>query len=116
MERNYGSSSSKKSTLSSTRKKGLKSIIAKDFNRLVEQFIQRDEDRIEPAVFLDAMEALEKKHVVNEIELSGSVTNGDIIFDQPAPLPVSKNTLYFGNTKVVLKLRTTAAKIRREKK
>jgi hypothetical protein len=41
----------------------------------------------------------------HEVELSGRVVNGEIIFDLPAPLPVATNTLYVGETKITLKLR-----------
>lgn len=41
----------------------------------------------------------------NEVELSGRLVNGEIIFDVPAPLPVSTNTLYVGDTKIKLNLR-----------
>ena len=44
-----------------------------------------------------------------EVELSGRVVNGEIIFDVPAPLPVGTNTLYVGDTKVTLNLRVESA-------
>ena len=40
-----------------------------------------------------------------DLELSGRVVNGEIIFDTPAPLPVSNSTLYVGDTKITLRLR-----------
>jgi hypothetical protein len=40
-----------------------------------------------------------------EVELSGRIINGEIIFDQPAALPVGASTLYVGDTKVKLNLR-----------
>ncbi len=76
-----------------------------EFNQLVENFIDREDDRIEPTTFLKAMAALERKRGTKEVELTGRVVNGEIIFDTPTPLPVIKNTLYIGDTKVTLRLR-----------
>ena len=51
------------------------------------------------------MAELERARAVKEVELTGRVVNGEIIFDTPAPLLVEPNTLYIGDTKVTLKLR-----------
>jgi predicted nucleotidyltransferase len=77
-----------------------------EFNQLVDNFIAREDDRIEPSTFLMAMAELEQKRAVNEVELTGVVVNDQIIFDEPAALPVSANTIYVGDLKMILKLRT----------
>ena len=75
------------------------------FNQLVDHFIAREDDRIEPSTFLKAMAEIERQRAVKEVELTGRVVNGEVIFDAPAPLLVGTNTLYVGDTKVTLKLR-----------
>jgi len=76
-----------------------------EFNQLIDGFIAREDDRIEPSVFLNAMAELERGRAVREVELTGSVVNGEVIFDTPSPLPVENNTLYVGNLKLTFKLR-----------
>jgi len=76
-----------------------------EFNQLVDEFITREDDRIEPSTFLKAVAELERRRAAREVELTGRVVNGEIIFDTPAPLPVETNTLYVGDTKVTLRLR-----------
>jgi hypothetical protein len=86
----------------------IQDLTTEDFNQLVEGFIAREDDRIEPSVFLKAIVELERKRAIKEVELTGQVINGEVIFDAPAPLPVEANTLYVGDTKVTLKLRLVA--------
>ncbi len=77
-----------------------------EFDVLVEHFIKRGEDRVMPQTFLQVMTDVAAQHSQHEVELSGRVVNGEIIFDVPASLPVSNNTLYVGDTKITLRLRT----------
>ena len=79
-----------------------------EFNQLIDNFITREDDRIEPSTFLKAMAELERRRTVKEVELTGSVVNGEVIFDTPAPLPVGTSTLYVGDTKVMLRLRVSS--------
>jgi hypothetical protein len=76
-----------------------------EFDALVEHFIERGEDRVTPRTFLQVMTDVAEQRSQHEVELSGRVVNGEIIFDLPAPLPVATNTLYVGETKITLKLR-----------
>lgn len=80
-----------------------------EFDALVEQFIERGADRVTPQTFLQVMTDVTAQHSQYEVELSGRVVNGEIIFDTPAPLPVGPNTLYVGDTKVKLNLRLESA-------
>jgi hypothetical protein len=76
-----------------------------EFNQLINNFITREDDRIEPSTFLKAMAEVERKRAVKEVELTGRVVSGEIIFDMPTPLPVDNNTIYVGDTKITLTLR-----------
>ena len=76
-----------------------------EFDALVEHFIERGEDRVPPQTFLQVMMDVAEQRSQHEVELSGRVVNGEIIFDLPAPLAVGTNTLYVGETKITLKLR-----------
>jgi hypothetical protein len=76
-----------------------------EFDELVEHFIERGQDRVTPQTFLQVMTDVAEQRSQHEVELSGRVVNGEVIFDQPAPLPVATNTLYVGETKITLKLR-----------
>jgi hypothetical protein len=80
-------------------------LTTEEFNQLIDNFIAREDDRIEPSTFLKAMAELERRRAVREVELTGCLVNGEVIFDTPAPLPVGRNTIYFGDMKMTLKLR-----------
>lgn len=86
-------------------KETIEDLTTDEFNQLVDGFIAREDDRIEPSTFLMAVAELEQKRAVKEVELTGVVINDQIIFDKPAPLPVSANTIYVGDLKMTLKLR-----------
>jgi hypothetical protein len=75
-----------------------------EFDQLIENFITREDDRITPSVFLTVMAELERRQAIQEVELTGRVVNGDVVFDTPAPLLVETNTIYVGDTRVKLKL------------
>ena len=79
-----------------------------EFNQLVDEFITREDDRIAPSTFLKAVAKLERRRTAREVELTGRVVNGEVIFDTPAPLLVETNTLYVGDTKVRLRLRSNS--------
>jgi hypothetical protein len=80
-----------------------------EFDALVDQFIKRGEDQVTPPTFLQVMADVAAQRSQHEVELSGRVVNGEIIFDVPAPLHVGTNTLYVGDTKVTLNLRVESA-------
>jgi hypothetical protein len=76
-----------------------------EFDALVEQFIERGEDRVPLSTFMQVMADVAEQRQAREVALTGRVVNGEVIFDTPAPVVVAKNTLYVGDTKVTLKLR-----------
>lgn len=82
-----------------------------EFDALVERFIERGEDQVTPQTFLQVMADVAEQRSQCEVELSGRVVNGEIIFDVPAPLPVSNNTLYVGDTKITLRLRVESSPV-----
>src|SRR5205809_967186 len=75
------------------------------FNQLIDNFISREDDRIEPGTFLMAASELERKRPLKEVDLTGRVINGEVIFDTPTPFPVAPNTVFVGDLKMTLKLR-----------
>jgi hypothetical protein len=38
------------------------------------------------------------------LELSAHIENGQLVFEQPAPLPVNLNTIVIGSKRIVIKL------------
>jgi hypothetical protein len=82
-----------------------------EFNALIENFIERGEDQITPQTFFEVMADIAEERSQREVELSGRVVNGEIIFDQPAALPVGANTLYVGDTKIKLNLRVESVPV-----
>ena len=65
-----------------------------EFDALVDRFIERGADQVTARTFLQVMTDVAEQRSQHEVELSGRVVNGEIIFDLPAPLPVGANTLY----------------------
>ncbi len=76
-----------------------------EFDALVEQFIERGEDKVTLPTFLQVMADIAEQRTRREVKLTGRVLNGEVIFDTPTPLPVAPNTIYIGDTKIVLELR-----------
>ena len=62
-----------------------------------------------PQTFLQVMTDVAEQRSQHEVELSGCLVNGEIIFDLPAPLLVGRNTFYVGDTKIKLNLRVENA-------
>ena len=88
-----------------TDKETLAELTTAEFDQLIENFIDRDDDRIEPTTFLMALAELEQRRAVREVELTGSIVNGQFVFDTPAPLPVSANSVTVGDLKMILHMR-----------
>ena len=86
-------------------KETIADLSTEEFKELMDNFIQREDDRIEPSTFLKAMEELEQQRAEKKIELTGRWENGEIIFDEPAPVPVERNTIFIGEAQVILKIR-----------
>jgi hypothetical protein len=86
-------------------KKTIASMSDREFDELLEQFIERGEDKITLPTFLQVMSDIAARRKPHEVELSGRLVNGEVIFDSPAPLVVDKSTIYIGDTKVKLNLR-----------
>lgn len=80
-----------------------------EFDALVNRFIERGEDQMTQQTFLQVVTDVAERRSQREVELSGRGVNGEIIFDLPAPLPVGANTLYVGDTKIILNLRVESA-------
>jgi len=89
-------------------KQTLADLSEKEFDELIEGYIERGDDQMEMSTFFEVMAALEEKRASNVVELTGTFADGDVTFDATTPLPVDKNTIYVGDTKIVLKLRPEA--------
>jgi hypothetical protein len=76
----------------------------KEFDNLIEQFIERGEEKMALPTFLSAMVDITERRTQREVKLTGRLVNGELIFDAPAPLPVAPNTIYVGDAKIVLEL------------
>jgi hypothetical protein len=55
-----------------------------EFDALVDRFIERGEDQVTPQTFLQVLTDVAEQRSQHEVELSGRVVNGEIIFDLPA--------------------------------
>ncbi|MBM3242312.1 hypothetical protein FJZ31_39090 [Candidatus Poribacteria bacterium] len=86
-------------------KETFEELSVEEFDDLIENFINRGDDRIELSTFLKAMAEIEKEKTFRVVELSGEFANGEVIFDTPSLLTVQNNEITVGDTKIVLKLR-----------
>ena len=89
-------------------KETFEELSVEEFDDLIENFINRGDDRIELSTFLEAMAEIEKEKTPRIVELSGEFANGEVIFDTPSPLTVQDNEIIVGDEKIVLKLRSVS--------
>jgi len=80
-----------------------------EFDSLLDDITEATFDQVTPEAFVEAMGALEIYQRPRVVELSGIYADGDVLFDTPTVLPVQKNTIIVGHTKIVLKLRPAEA-------
>ena len=76
-----------------------------EVDSLLDDITEAKFDQVTPEAFLEAMDALEMYQRPRAIELSGTYADGNVLFGTPTALPVQKNTIIVGQTKIVLKLR-----------
>ncbi len=77
----------------------------------MDRFIARGEDCVTQRTFRQVMTEVAEQRSQHYVELSGRVVNGEIIFDLPATLHASANTLYDSDTKIKLNLRVEHAPV-----
>jgi hypothetical protein len=82
-----------------------KELTSGEFDMLVQQFAGSERQE-EPSPDVQVITSVAEGRSNRQVELSGRLINGDIVFDTPAPVPVERNTLYVGDTKIILKLRS----------
>jgi len=87
----------------------LKIPLAASEQRALDDITEAKFDQVTPEAFVEAMGALEMYQRPRVVELSGIYSDGDVLFDTPMALPVQKNTITIGHTKIVLKLRLAGA-------
>lgn len=88
----------------------LDGIEVQEFNALMEQFIEReDPDAITFTALDEAVHAHLDDVTTTRVELTSTVSEGELVFDPPAnaPIIVRGNELIIGGLHLVVKLRST---------
>jgi hypothetical protein len=88
--------------------KVLDGLEAEEFDRLMEQFIDREDPNAMSLEALDQAARLQLAEVTAaQIELTGTIRDGQITFEQPsdAPILVHGNELVIGGLHLIVRLR-----------
>jgi hypothetical protein len=72
-----------------------------EFDQMLENMSKPDYDALTSDEFFKILAAMD---TTDTIELSAHIKNGQLVFEQPAPLPVELNAILIGNKRIVIKL------------
>jgi len=72
-----------------------------EFDQMLDNMSNPEYDAILSEKFFKILNTLD---AADTLELSARVENGQLIFEQPAPLPVNLNTIMIGSKPIVIRL------------
>jgi hypothetical protein len=75
-----------------------------EFKQMLENMSSDEVDKITASDFFGVLAALEDEEVEEIIELRGKVENGELVFEEPAAIPVFGNAIKIGNKRIVVTL------------
>lgn len=81
----------------------LNELAASEFQELMDGLLSEDFDKVTPTEFFGAVAALDEAEV-ETIELTGRVKDGELVFEQPAPLPVAGSEILVANKRIIIRL------------
>ena len=88
--------------------RSLEELSPDEFQEMTDGMLGEDFDKITPAEFFGALAAMDEVEE-ETIELAGHIEDGELVLEQPAPLPVNRNEIRVQNRRIVIKLRHTAS-------
>lgn len=83
-------------------------LTASEFQEMMDGLMSEDFDKVTPTEFFGALTAMDEAEV-ETIELTGHVKDGELVFNQPAPLPVMGSEILVANKRIIIRLSDQAA-------
>jgi hypothetical protein len=87
--------------------KRLEDLSPEEFQGMVGDMVGDDFDKVTIAEFFGALAAIDEAEP-EVIELTAHVEGGELVLEQPAPLPVAGNEIRVDNRRIVIRLRARA--------
>jgi len=87
--------------------KRLEDLSSDEFHGMMENMLSDDFDKVTVTEFFGALAAMDEAEP-EVIELAAHIESGQLVLEQPAPLPVTGNEIRVNNKRIVIKLRERA--------
>jgi len=85
--------------------KTLADLTADQFEEMLDSMSNPEHDALTGDEFFNILAEMDAP---DEIHLTGHLENGQLVFDEPAALPVNGNVIQVGAKRIVVELRSTA--------
>ncbi len=85
----------------------LDELTSDEFQQMANGLLSKDFDKVTPTEFFGAIAAMDEAEP-EVIELSAYVKDGQLVLEQPAPLPVTGSAILVANKRIIIKLREAA--------
>jgi hypothetical protein len=85
----------------------LDELTSDEFQQVANGLLSEDFDKVTPTEFFGALAAMDEAEP-EVIELSAHIKDGQLVLEQPAPLPVTGSEILIANKRIVIKLREAA--------
>lgn len=87
--------------------KRLGDLSSEEFQGMVDDMLSEDFDKVTVTEFFGSLAAMDEAEP-EIIELTAHVERGELVLEQPAPLPVAGNEIRVDNRRIVIRLRARA--------
>jgi hypothetical protein len=85
----------------------LDELSAEEFQSLMNGLLSDDFDKVTATEFFGALAAMDETEM-EVIELTAHVEDGELVLDQPAPLPVKGSEILVNDKRIIIRLRDAA--------
>jgi len=75
-----------------------------EFSEVLDNILSEDFGDLSEEQFFTALSAIDDEQQ-EDILFTGEIQNGQLVLDKKAPVPVERNTIYWGNKRLVIQLR-----------
>ncbi len=79
-----------------------------EFRGMLSYMASEEFDNMTVSEFFDVLAEMEEADETELVELTAHVEEGQLILEQPAPVPVAGNEILLGDKRIVIKLREQA--------
>ena len=90
------------------RVKKIEDLNKEEFQGMLSYMASEEFDKMAISEFFDVLAEMEEADEAEVVELTAHIEEGQLVLEQPAPVPVAGNEIRFGNKRIVIKLREQA--------